>query len=183
LIFFPEEFVFIISYDMTLETGQGSRSSERLGGYELFIFSLFYTFQNLYVSVVPACCFVCCHEYVSYILIYCFISFLLSVFVIRYMPCLHVSMVQLRCFTCCCSSVSVVLICCFTCSPVLIHVPFIYDHVLYMLHMFLVYMFIAVMNMIDIMISFINHFLYVIIIMLIYGIKITQKLPNILTTI
>jgi hypothetical protein len=166
LIFFPEEFVFIISYDMTLETGQGSRSSERLGGYELFIFSLFYTFQNLYVSVVPACCFVCCHEYVSYILIYCFISFLLSVFVIRYMPCLHVSMVQLRCFTCCCSSVSVVLICCFTCSPVccftcspvLIHVPFIYDHVLYMLHMFLVYMFIAVMNMIDIMISFINHF-------------------------
>jgi hypothetical protein len=43
-IFFPEEFVFIISYDMTLEIGQGSRSSKHLGGYELFIFSLFYAF-------------------------------------------------------------------------------------------------------------------------------------------
>jgi hypothetical protein len=43
-IFFPEEFVFIISYDMTLEIGQVSRSSEHLGGYELFIFSLFYAF-------------------------------------------------------------------------------------------------------------------------------------------
>jgi hypothetical protein len=47
-------------------------------------------------------------------LIYYFISFLLSIFVIRYMPYLHVSMVQLHCFTCCCSSVLVVLICCFT---------------------------------------------------------------------
>jgi hypothetical protein len=43
-IFFPEEFIFIISYDMTLEIGQGSRSSKHLGGYELFIFSLFYAF-------------------------------------------------------------------------------------------------------------------------------------------
>jgi hypothetical protein len=35
---------FIISYDMTKEVGQGSGSSERMGGYDWFISLLFYVF-------------------------------------------------------------------------------------------------------------------------------------------
>jgi hypothetical protein len=39
------------------------------------------------------------------------------------------------------------------------------------------------MDMFDIMISMVNNLLYVIIITLIYGIKMTWKLPNILTVV
>jgi hypothetical protein len=44
-------------------------------------------------------------------------------------------------------------------------------------------MFIVVMNMCYVMFSFINNLLYVIIIMLIYGIKMTWKLPSFLTEV
>ena len=47
--------------------------------------------------------------------------------------------------------------------------------------MFYVLMIHTVMDIFDIMISMINHLLYVIIIMLIYGIKIMRKMPIILT--
>jgi hypothetical protein len=52
---------------------------------------------------------------------------------------------------------------------------------IYMIHMFYVLMIHIVMDIFDIMISLIKHLLYVIIIMLIYGIKMTWKLPIFLT--
>jgi hypothetical protein len=50
-----------------------------------------------------------------------------------------------------------------------------------MIHMFYVLMIQIVMDIFDIMISLINHLLYVIIIMLIYGIKMIWKMPIFLT--
>jgi hypothetical protein len=50
-----------------------------------------------------------------------------------------------------------------------------------MIHMFYVLMIHIVMDIFDIMISMINHLLYVIIIMLIYGIKMIWKMPIFLT--
>jgi hypothetical protein len=53
---------------------------------------------------------------------------------------------------------------------------------IYMIHMFYVLMIHMVMDIFDIMISLINHLLYFIIIMLIYGIKMTWKMPIFLTS-
>jgi hypothetical protein len=50
-----------------------------------------------------------------------------------------------------------------------------------MIHMFYVLMIHIVMDIFDIMISMINHLLYVIIIMLIYGIKMIWKMSIFLT--
>jgi hypothetical protein len=50
-----------------------------------------------------------------------------------------------------------------------------------MIHMFYVLVIHIVMNIFDIMISMINHLLYVIIKMLIYGIKMIWKMPIFLT--
>jgi hypothetical protein len=52
---------------------------------------------------------------------------------------------------------------------------------LYMIHMFYVLMFHIVMNIFDIMMSMINHILYVITVILIYEIKIIWKMSIILT--
>jgi hypothetical protein len=51
----------------------------------------------------------------------------------------------------------------------------------YMIHMLYVLMIHIVMDIFDIMVSMINHLLYVITIMLIYGIKMIWKMPIILT--
>jgi hypothetical protein len=51
-----------------------------------------------------------------------------------------------------------------------------------MLHMLCVLMIHIVMDIFEITISMVNYLLYVIIIMLIYGIKIIRKMPIILTT-
>jgi hypothetical protein len=50
-----------------------------------------------------------------------------------------------------------------------------------MIHMLCVLMIHIVMDMIEITISMVNYLLYVIIIILIYGIKMIQKMPIILT--
>jgi hypothetical protein len=55
----------------------------------------------------------------------------------------------------------------------MMHVPCLYAYYIYMIHMFYVLMFHIVMDIFDIMISMFNHLLYVITIMLIYGIKMT----------
>jgi hypothetical protein len=57
----------------------------------------------------------------------------------------------------------------------MMHVPCLYVYFIYMIHTFYVLMFYIVMNIFDIMISMINHLLYVITIMLIYGIKMIWK--------
>jgi hypothetical protein len=63
----------------------------------------------------------------------------------------------------------------------MMHVPCLYAYYIYMIHMLYVLMFHIVMDILDIMISMINYILYVIILMLIYGIKMTWKMPIFLT--
>jgi hypothetical protein len=53
----------------------------------------------------------------------------------------------------------------------MMHVPCLYAYYIYMIHTFYVLMIHIVMDIFDIMISMSNNLLYVIIIMLIYGIK------------
>jgi hypothetical protein len=66
-----------------------------------------------------------------------------------------------------------------SCS-VIIHEPCLYTYYIYMIHMLYVLMFHIVMDIFEITISMINYLFYVIIIMLIYGIKIIRKIPIIL---
>jgi hypothetical protein len=67
------------------------------------------------------------------------------------------------------------------CCSIMLHVPCLYAYYIYMIHMFYILMFHIVMNIFDIMISMINYLLYVITIILIYGIKMIWKMPIILT--
>jgi hypothetical protein len=174
---------FIISYDMTGEVGQESGSSERMGGYDWFTSLLFYVFQIILVSVVYPYCFKRCYESVSFVQLYRFCLYSVSVSAIRYMSCLLVSLVQASCFIHCCLYVSVVLSYRFTCChmfiavmiymfclTVILHISCF--HVLnnHMLHMMIDHMFHIVMDMFDIMISMLNNLLYVIVITLIYEI-------------
>jgi magnesium-transporting ATPase (P-type) len=55
---------------MTREAGQGSGSSERMGGYDQFSSLLFYVLEIIYVSYVHLCCFVCSHRIISSVLSY-----------------------------------------------------------------------------------------------------------------
>ena len=68
----------------------------------------------------------------------------------------------------------------FSCS-VIIHEPCLYTYYIYMIHMLYVLLIHIGMDQFKITISMINYLLYVIIIMLIYGIKIIRKIPIILT--
>ena len=139
-------------------------SELRMGGYDRFIFSLFYV---LHVSVV--------HQFVSYAQSCHFIRYLMSV-PARYMLYVCVSCLQS---------------CCFVCSFMLVadmkyisfHVfLFVMIHDLHMFHMIYDLACIFTVDIIDIMISMINISLYVIIMLLNYGIKMTWKLPIILTS-
>jgi hypothetical protein len=66
-----------IPYGMTREVGQGSGSSERMGGYDQFISLLFYVFQIIYV--VHLYCFIYSHEFMQFILSYHIMTCLISV--------------------------------------------------------------------------------------------------------
>jgi hypothetical protein len=68
----------------------------------------------------------------------------------------------------------------FSCS-IIIHEPCLYTHYIYMIHMLYVLLIHTGMDQFEITISMVNYLLYVIIIMLIYGIKIIRKIPIILT--
>jgi hypothetical protein len=70
-----------------------------------------------------------------------------------------------------------------SCSAI-IHEPCLYTYfiyMIYMLHMLCVLMIHIVMDFFEITFSMFDYLLYVIIIMLIYGIKMIQKMPIILT--
>jgi hypothetical protein len=153
---------------MTREVGQGSGSSERMGGYDRFISLLFYVLQIIYVSYVHVYCFICNHEFISSVLSYYIMTCLISVYASNILY-LFVLILQ-SCFLCCYLFI-------FNCSVSL------YIYYIYMIHMFSVLMIYIVMDLFDIMISMINHLLYVIIIMLIYGIKMIWKMPIFLTFI
>jgi hypothetical protein len=136
---------------MTKEAGQGSRSSERIGGYDRFIYLLLCVLDIIYVSYIHLCCFICRNGFILSVLSYC-------------------NMVDL--------SVLISQSCClcfylfiFNYS-VSLHVYRIY--MIYIIHMFYVLIIHIVMYIFDVMI---NYLLYVIIIILIYGIKMIRKMP------
>jgi hypothetical protein len=140
--------------NMTKEAGQGSGSSERIGGYDCFIYLLFCVLDIIYVSYILLCCFICRNDFILSVLSYCNLIDL-SVLILQ---------------SCCL---------CFYLFIFSIHVYRIY--MIYIIHMLYVLLIHIGMDQFKITISMINHLLYVIIIMLIYGIKIIRKMPIILT--
>jgi hypothetical protein len=129
-------------------------------GYDRFISLLFYVLQIIYVSYVNVYCFLCNHEFISSVLSYYIMSYLMSVHACN-MLYLFVLILQSS-YLCCYPFI-------FNCSVSL------YAYYIYMIHMFYVLMIHIVIDIFDIMIYMINHLLYVIIIMLIYGIKINEN--------
>ena len=145
-----------------------------MGGYDRFIFSLFYF---LHVSAVLLCCSICCHQFIS-----CrFIRYPMSVFA-KYMLCVCVLFLQSCGFIC--SLMLVANMRCISCQffSVMVHESCSHVFDLHMFHMIYDLACIFTVEIIDIMISMINISLYVIIMLLNYGIKMTWKLPIILTS-
>jgi hypothetical protein len=145
---------------MTREAGQGSGSSERMGGYDQFISLLCCVLQIIYSSYIHICCFVCSHKFISsdlsyYNMLYLFVLILQS----------------------CCLCCYLFIFSCF----IIIHVPCLYAYYIYMTHMLYILMIHIVMGIFEITIYMINYLLYVIITMLIYGIKMIWKMPIFLT--
>jgi hypothetical protein len=132
-----------ISYRMAREVGQGSGSSERMGGYDQFSLLLFYILHIIYVVR-------------SSILSY-YNMLYLSVLILQSL-CLYYYL-----FT-------------FSCS-IIIHETCLYTYYIYMLYVLLIHI---GMDQFKITISMVNYS-YVIIIMLIYGIKMIRKMPINLT--
>jgi hypothetical protein len=137
---------------MTREVGQesGSGSSEHMEGYDKFSFLLFYVLQIIYVSYIHMCCFICSNDFISSVLSYYNILYLL-VLILR-SSCLYCYLIIFSCY-------------------VIIHGPCLYTYYIYMIHMLYVLMIHIVKDIFEITISMINYLLYVIIIILIYGIK------------
>jgi hypothetical protein len=144
--------------NMTKEVGQGSGSSERMRGYDQFIYLLFCVLDIMYVSYIHLCCFICKNDFILSVLSY-YNMIDLSVLIFQ-SCCLYFYLFSFNC------SVS-------------LHVYRIY--MIYIIHMLYVLMIHIVMDIFEKVISMINYILYVIIIMLIYGIKMIWKMPIILT--
>jgi hypothetical protein len=144
--------------NMTKEAGQGSGSSERIRGYDRFVYLLFCVLDIIYVSYIHLCCFICRND------------FILSV--LSYYNMIDLSVLSLQ--SCCLCFYLFI----FNCSGSL-HVYRIY--MIYIIHMLYVLLIHIGMDQFKVTISMVNYLLYVIIIMLIYGIKIIQKMPIILT--
>ena len=154
-------------YGMTRDVAGTSES--RMGGYDCFIIFLFYV---LHVSAV--------HQFASYLISVHARNMLMSVHA-RNMLCICVSFLQF-----CCTVYSFMLVAdmrCISCHLFLsvIHESSSHAFDLYKFHMIYDLACIFTMDIIDIMITMINNCLYVIIMLLIYGIKMTWKLPIILT--
>jgi hypothetical protein len=145
-------------FNMTKEAGQGSGSSERIGGYDQFIYLMFCVLEIIYVSYIHLCCFIFTNDFILSVLSY-YNMIDLSVLILQ------------SCYLC-------FYLFIFICS-VSIHVYRIY--MIYITHMLYVLLIHIGMDQFKITISMVNYLLYVIIIMLIYGIKIIRKMPIILT--
>jgi hypothetical protein len=78
---------------MTREVGQGSGSSERMGGYDQFSSLPFYVLKIIYVSYVYLYYFVCSHEFIQSVLSYHIMTFVMPVHVIN-IPYLFVLILQ-----------------------------------------------------------------------------------------
>jgi hypothetical protein len=153
---------------MTSEVGQGSRSSERMAGYDQFISLLFFILQIIYVHT---CCFIYSHKFIKSVLSYYIMTCLMPDHTSNMIN-LFVLILQ-SCCLCCYLFI-------FSCS-IIIHVPCLFAYYIYMIHMFCVLMIYIIMDNFEIMLSMFDYLLYVIIIMLIYGIKMVRKMPIFLT--
>jgi hypothetical protein len=145
-------------FNMTKESGQGSGSSERMRGYDQFIYLLFCVLEIIYVSYIHLCCFIFTNDFILSVLSY-YNMIDLSVLILQ------------TCYLC-------FYLFIFNCS-VSLHVYRIY--MIYIIHMLYVLLIYIGMDQFKITIYMVNYLLYVIIIMLIYGIKIIRKMPIILT--
>jgi hypothetical protein len=123
---------------MTREVGQGCGSSERMGGYGCFISLLFYVVQIIYVSYVHVYCFVCNHEFISYVLSYYIMTCMMFVHASN-MLYLFVLILQ-SCCLCCYLFI-------FNCSVSLCAYCI---YMIYMIHMFYVLLIHIVMDIFDI---------------------------------
>jgi hypothetical protein len=141
--------------NMSKEAGQGYGSSERIGGYDQFIYLLFCVLEIIYVSYIHLCCFICRNDFILSVLSY-YNMIDLSVLILQ------------SCYLC-------FYLFIFNCS-VNLHVYRIY--MIYIIHMLYVLMIHIVMDIFDVMI---NYLLYVIIMILIYGIKMIREMTIILT--
>jgi hypothetical protein len=141
--------------NMSKEAGQGSGSSERMRGYDQFIYLLFCVLKFIYVSYIHLCCFICRNNFILPVMSY-YNMINLSVLILQ---------------SCCLCFYLFI----FNCS-VSLHVYRIY--MIYIIHMLYVLMIYIVMDIFDVMI---NYLLYVIIIILIYGIKMIRKMSIFLT--
>jgi hypothetical protein len=135
---------------MTREAGQGSGSSELMGGYDQFMSLIFCVLHIIYVSYIHLCCFICSNDFISSALSYYNMLYLFVL--ILQLSCLYYYLFILSC-------------------SVIILEPCLYTYYIYMIHILCVLMIHIVMNIFEITISMINYLIYVIIIMLIYGIK------------
>jgi hypothetical protein len=152
VVFITVKHLFLLG-GMSREVGQGSGSSERMRGYDRFISLLFYVLQIIYMSYIHVYYFICNHEFISSVLSYDIMTCLMFVHASN-MLYLFVLILQSYCLCC--------YLFIFNCFVSL------YAYYIYMIHMFYVLMIHIVIDILDIMI---NHLLYVIIIVLIYGIK------------
>jgi hypothetical protein len=57
-------------FNMTKEAGHGSGSSERMGGYDQFIYLLFCVLEIIYVSYIHLCCFIFTNDFILSVLSY-----------------------------------------------------------------------------------------------------------------
>jgi hypothetical protein len=131
------------------------------GGYDQFTSLLFYVLQIIYVHL---CCFVCSHRIIQTVLSYHIMIFLMHVHTIK------ISYLFVLIY----SHAVYVIICLFSIVP---SVYMLIIFMSYMIHKIYVLMIHIVMDIFDITISMINYLLYVIIIMIIYGIKMIWKMP------
>jgi hypothetical protein len=81
-------------FNMTKEAGQGSGSSERIGGYDQFIYLLFCVLEIIYVSYIHLCCFIFTNDFILSVMSYynvidlsvlilqsCYLCFYLFIFI------------------------------------------------------------------------------------------------------
>jgi hypothetical protein len=57
-------------FNMTKEASQGSGSSERIGGYDQFIYLLFCVLEIIYVSYIHLCCFIFTNDFILSVMSY-----------------------------------------------------------------------------------------------------------------
>jgi len=165
---------------MAIEEGQGSRNMNvGVSGYDLFVFPQFYVALFLFVLVALSCRFRNCVISISVGLFCCCARYLLSV-PAMFKFCVYDSVLQFCCFTSICFSVSVHLFIYFNTYIMFGAVTNSYIPCHALMFDMLYGSCLHGIIMIDVMSIFINNIIYVIIIFLIYGIKMTWKLPNIL---